>query len=175
MQLTTVKNTLVRHLGLIHDDFSHRVTDIWLPFATIPVSVVYVATVALVFILNSSIDLTTSQALGGEFTNSFYLQIPFDLERSGGQIGQISSERKWLKKKKEEGKERWKENNKFKNATFEIFLSWGCWIIRYIQCKSVLFFCTDLITQSSEVWTSRKKGPSYTKNGQPGYTAIKKW
>ena len=54
----------------------------------------YVATVALVFILNSSIDLTTSQALGGEFTNSFYLQIPFDLERSGGQIGQISSERK---------------------------------------------------------------------------------
>ena len=25
-------------------------------------------------------------------------------------------------KKKEEGKERWKENNKFKNATFESFL-----------------------------------------------------
>ena len=73
LQLTTVKNTLVRHLGLIHDDFSHRVTDIWLPFATIAVSVMYVATVALVFILNSSIDLTTSQALVGEFTNSFYL------------------------------------------------------------------------------------------------------
>lgn len=32
----------------------------------------YLAAVTLVFILNSSIDLTTSQALVGEFTNSFY-------------------------------------------------------------------------------------------------------